>query len=173
MTRAAIGLGSNLGDRLENLRRAVTLLGRSLEVVAISSLYETAPMYIEEQPTFLNGALLVNTELGPLDLLKLLKATEREIGRSDAPRFGPREIDLDLLSYGVSRYVFNKQGEDVLVLPHPRIPERLFVLRPLMDMDPDLELPGIGKVRDLIQSTEVQSQSVLETSHALLPVLRH
>jgi|SRR5579862_9719944 len=170
MTQAAIGLGSNLGNRDGNLRAALACIKSKMAVVAVSKLYETAPMHVTDQPSFLNGAALVETELGPLPLLHLLKEIERRIGRSETQRNGPREIDLDLLTYGAARYVFKFESKEVLVLPHPRIPERRFVLQPLHDIDTQLRLPGLGNVQTLLQSTEVQTQSVLETTNALLPI---
>lgn len=172
MTRAAIGLGSNLGDRTENLRKGISATQSFATVVKTSKVYETAPMYVEDQPSFLNAAILIETELGPLPLLTKLKQIEQELGRSGAERYGPREIDLDLLTYGVAQYVYRMEGKEVLVLPHPRIPERRFVLQPLLDLDPNFRIEGLGKVETLLASTEVQAQSVLETTDARLPVLR-
>jgi len=151
---------------------AVSRIECEATIVKVSNLYETAPMYVEDQPSFLNAALLVETSLGPMSLLALLKCIERSLGRTESPRYGPREIDLDLLTYGVARYTYRTGGVEVLVLPHPRIPERRFVLQPLCDLDPRLNLPGLGQAESLLHSTEVQSQSVLVTSNALLPVLR-
>jgi 2-amino-4-hydroxy-6-hydroxymethyldihydropteridine diphosphokinase len=170
MTLAAIGLGSNLGDRERNLRLALQCIGSEMAIVAVSKLYETAPMYVEDQPSFLNGAAMLETDLGPLPLLNFLKAIEKQTGRTDSKRNGPREIDLDLLTYGTATYVFRLGVKELLTLPHPRIPERRFVLQPLNDIDSELMLPGLGKVHSLLHSTEVQAQSVLETTNALLSV---
>src|SRR5919106_4262181 len=104
MTRAYVGLGANLGDREQNLRRALELLGAEpgIEVVAVSSLRETDPVGYLDQPRFLNGACAVETELGPRELLDRLLAVERALGRErgTGPRWGPRTIDLDLLLHG-------------------------------------------------------------------------
>jgi 2-amino-4-hydroxy-6-hydroxymethyldihydropteridine diphosphokinase len=147
--RAYVGLGANLGDRESTIRRAIELLAAepAVEVVAVSSLRETDPVGYAEQPRFLNGAAAVETELGPRTLLDRLLAVERELGRvrDEGPRFGPRTIDLDLLLYGDE--VLDEPG---LTVPHPRLAERLFVLEPLYELDPELTLPDGRAVRDLL-----------------------
>ena len=144
MVRAYIGLGSNLGDREATLRRALDLLGD--EVVAVSSFRETEPVGYLDQPRFLNAAAALDTELAPRALLDRLLEVERELGRTrEGPRFGPRTIDLDLLLYG-DRTI----DEPGLTVPHPRLAERLFVLEPLAELDPDLDVPGHGRVADLL-----------------------
>jgi 2-amino-4-hydroxy-6-hydroxymethyldihydropteridine diphosphokinase len=147
--RAYVGLGANLGDRESTIRRAIELLAAepAVEVVAASSLRETDPVGYAEQPRFLNGAAAVETELGPRALLDRLLVIERELGRvrDEGPRFGPRTIDLDLLLYGDE--VLDEPG---LRVPHPRLAERLFVLEPLYELDPELTLPDGRAVRDLL-----------------------
>ena len=144
MARAHIGLGSNLGDRDAALRGALELLGT--EVVAVSSFRETDPVGYLDQPRFLNAAAALDTELPPRELLARLLEVERELGRTrDGPRYGPRTIDLDLLLYG--DLVIDEPG---LVVPHPRLAERRFVLEPLAELDPDLVVPGLGRVTDLL-----------------------
>lgn len=135
-----VGLGSNLGDRLENLRRAVERLDASdgVDVVRTSSVYETDPVG-PPQPDFLNAVAEISTDLGPHELLARCKAIEAELGRTPGERWGPREIDLDLLLYGGERI---DTGE--LVVPHPRMNERAFVLVPLRELEhggPGAELP--------------------------------
>lgn len=148
MTRAYVGLGSNLGDREEHLKRSLALLGSEpgIEVVAVSRMRETDPVGVLDQPRFVNAAAALETELGPLPLLERLLAIERALGRMrEGPRFGPRTIDLDLLLYG---------GETVdapgLTVPHPRLGERRFVLEPLAELDPGLVVPGHGTVSALL-----------------------
>ncbi|HEY6017918.1 MAG TPA: 2-amino-4-hydroxy-6-hydroxymethyldihydropteridine diphosphokinase [Gaiellaceae bacterium] len=142
--RAYVGVGANLGDREATIREAVRLLGD--EVVAVSRLRETEPWGYADQPPFLNGAILLETGLEPRALLDRLLAVERELGRSrDGPRYGPRTIDLDLLLYG-DRVV----DEPGLIVPHPRLHERAFALEPLLDLDPELEIPGRGRVSALL-----------------------
>ena len=142
--RAYVGVGANLGDREATIREAVRLLGD--DVVAVSRLRETEPWGYADQPPFLNGAILLETGLEPRGLLDRLLAVERELGRSrDGPRYGPRTIDLDLLLYG-DRVV----DEPGLTVPHPRLHERAFALEPLLDLDPELEIPGRGRASALL-----------------------
>ena len=149
MTRAYVGLGSNLGDRERNLRNALALLARSdVRVVAVSRFRETEPVGYADQPRFLNAAALAETDLSARDLLDRLLAVERSLGRErTGPRFGPRTIDLDLLVYGDETI-----DEPGLTVPHPRLTERRFALEPLAELDPDLTLPDGRRVRDLLAS---------------------
>jgi 2-amino-4-hydroxy-6-hydroxymethyldihydropteridine diphosphokinase len=148
VARAYVGLGANLGDREATLRRAVELLraARGVEVVAVSSLRETEPVGVVDQPRFLNGAVALETELSPRELLETLLAVERDLGRvRGGERWGPRTVDLDLLVYG--DLVVDEHG---LHVPHPRLHERAFALEPLAELDPTLEIPGRGKVSALL-----------------------
>lgn len=172
MTRALIAFGSNVGDRLAHIQEAVDLLRQKVVVLKVSGVFETAPMYVTDQPEFLNGALLIETDLGPLPLMYLLKAIEAKVGRREGPRNGPREIDLDLLTYGDLRYRHRRARQLVLEVPHPRISERLFVLAPLVDLDEDVRIPGLGSVRTVIDSTEWGPGNVVERHHAELSVPR-
>jgi 2-amino-4-hydroxy-6-hydroxymethyldihydropteridine diphosphokinase len=150
--RAYVGVGANLGGREQTIARAVELLGRQegVGVVAISKLRETDPVGYTDQPRFLNGAIAVETELEPRALLDTLLAVERELGRTrEGPRFGPRTIDLDLLVFA-DREV----AEPGLTVPHPRLAERVFALEPLADLDPELEIPGRGRVSDLLRGLQ-------------------
>lgn len=166
MPQVLIALGSNVGDRLHNLRRAVTALSKHLMIQKTSKVYETAPMYVEDQSPFYNSALAAETDLSPVSLLNLLKATEEELGREQRMRNGPREIDLDLIAYGQIHYEFWDRGELRLKLPHPRTPERRFVLQPLCDLDPDINLAGQGMIRELLVQTDDQASSVHTIDHA-------
>ena len=146
--RAYIGLGGNVGDRASNLERAIAALRSDpdLVVVAVSAFRETEPVGYVDQPTFLNGAVALDTELSAHELLDRLLAVERALGRERAgPRFGPRTIDLDLLLYGDESV-----DEPGLTVPHPRLAERRFVLEPLAELDPDLVLPDGRGVRELL-----------------------
>jgi 2-amino-4-hydroxy-6-hydroxymethyldihydropteridine diphosphokinase len=151
LIRAYVGLGANLGDREETIRRAVGLLDaeEGIELVAVSTLRETDPVGYADQPPFLNGAAAIDTELAPRRLLEGLLAVERELGRvrAEGPRYGPRTIDLDLLLYG--DVVLDEPG---LTVPHPRLAERRFVLEPLHELDPGLHLPDGRAVLDLLSS---------------------
>jgi 2-amino-4-hydroxy-6-hydroxymethyldihydropteridine diphosphokinase len=148
MRQAYIGIGANLGDREATIRRALELLAEdpAIEVVSVSLLRETDPVGYEDQPRFLNGAAALETELEPRALLERLLAVERQLGRVRAgPRFGPRTIDLDLLLYD-GRSI----REPGLEIPHPRLHERAFVVEPLCELDPTLEVPGRGSVQALL-----------------------
>jgi 2-amino-4-hydroxy-6-hydroxymethyldihydropteridine diphosphokinase len=150
--RAYIGLGANLGDRDATIRRAVEALAHrdGIEVVAVSSLRETEPVDFVEQPRFLNGVVALETDLEPSDLLAALLAVEQKLGRTrEGPRFGPRTIDLDLLVYGDAEV-----DEPGLTVPHPRLAERRFALEPLAELDPDLVVPGRGRVEDLLRGLQ-------------------
>lgn len=152
MTRAYIGLGSNLGDREATIRRALALLAAAegVELVAVSSLRETEPVGFAPQPRFLNGAAAVETDLSPRELLERLLAIERALGRvRSGPRFGPRRIDLDLLVYGDAQV-----EEPGLSVPHPRLHERRFVLEPLRELAPDLVVPGRGPLTALLAALD-------------------
>lgn len=147
--RAFVGLGANLGDREQMLRRAVDELGRlpATDVRAISSLRDTAPVGFVDQPRFLNGAVELETALSARGLLDELLGIERRLGRdrTQAPPQGPRPIDLDLLLYGAEEI-----DEPGLEVPHPRLHERRFALEPLFDLDPGLLIPGRGPVQALL-----------------------
>jgi 2-amino-4-hydroxy-6-hydroxymethyldihydropteridine diphosphokinase len=147
--RAYVGLGSNLGDREATIRRAVELLDErpGVDVVAVSTLRDTDPVGVEDQPRFLNGAAALDVELSARALLDELLAVERELGRdrSREQRWGPRRIDLDLLLYGAETV-----DEPGLTVPHPRLAERQFVLEPLHELDPELALPDGRAVRELL-----------------------
>ena len=153
MTRAYVGVGANLGDREGTIRAALADLDALPEVagVAVSTLLETDPVGYLDQPPFLNGAAALETELAPRELLGALLEVERELGRvrGDGPRYGPRPIDLDLLLHG--DLVLDEPG---LVVPHPRLHERLFALEPLAELEPALVVPGRGAVKDLIARLE-------------------
>jgi 2-amino-4-hydroxy-6-hydroxymethyldihydropteridine diphosphokinase len=134
-----LALGSNLGDRAGNLRRALQTLSEQLTIDAVSPCYETEPAYVLDQPRFYNLACRAATDLAPLDLLHDLKRLETALGREPGLRFGPRVIDLDLLFYND---LILDSAE--LTLPHPRLHERAFVLVPLADIAPGLVHPVLG-----------------------------
>ncbi len=154
MARAAIGLGSNLGDRRARLAAAVRRLEAAGVVAAVSSLYETAPIGGPAQGPFLNAVVVVETALAPRALLDLCLAAEREAGRRRLVRWGPRSLDLDLLLYG--RTVVDEPG---LRVPHPRLAERRFVLEPLAEAWPGAALPDGTPVADLLAGVADQEAS--------------
>jgi len=148
---AFVGIGSNLGDRETNLRRAIELLDEEegIEVAAVSEIRETEPVGPVAQGPFLNGAVKVETSLPPRELLECLLSVEELLGRVRVERFGPRTIDLDLLLYGRDRL-----DEPGLTVPHPRLHERRFALEPLSDLDPALEIPELGPISALLAELE-------------------
>jgi len=148
VTRAYVALGANLGDRERTLREAVAALAAEggIEVVAVSTLRETEPVGVGEQPRFLNGAAAVETTLTARELLARLLAVEQRFGRVRVPgEHAPRTLDLDLLLYGED--VIAEPG---LAVPHPRLHERRFVLEPLAELAPGLVVPGRGDVESLL-----------------------
>lgn len=149
--RVVLSLGSNLGDRLENLQEAIDTLfdAPGLEFVALSPVYETAPYGgpegdIPEQDDFLNVILAADTRLAPRTLLERVLNIENSMQRVREVRWGPRTLDIDIVMFGNVTL-----DEPDLVLPHPRAHERAFVLVPWADLEPDVLLPGHGKVADL------------------------
>jgi 2-amino-4-hydroxy-6-hydroxymethyldihydropteridine diphosphokinase len=144
-----VGLGSNLGDREWAIRSAVAELhaAEGVEVVAVSTLIETEPVGYLDQPLFLNGVAALETGRSARSLLDLLLAVETRFGRdrAAAPAQGPRTLDLDLLLYGDEEI-----DEPGLRVPHPRLHERAFVLGPLAELEPGLEVPGKGSIQTLL-----------------------
>jgi 2-amino-4-hydroxy-6-hydroxymethyldihydropteridine diphosphokinase len=141
--QAFIGVGSNIGDRAQNCRKAIEALSicEGCVLEAQSPLYETEPVYVEDQNWFLNGAVLIRTCLSPETLLGRLRAIERNAGpRPEGPRFGPRVLDLDILFFGDLVLQAGK-----LRVPHPRLHERRFVLKPLCDIEPNFVHPVLGE----------------------------
>jgi 2-amino-4-hydroxy-6-hydroxymethyldihydropteridine diphosphokinase len=153
MVYAYVGLGSNLGDREGTLEAAVGRLRNLPEtkVLRLSSLRDTDPVGYLDQPRFLNGAVALETGLSARSLLDALLELEEELGRNRAaaPPKGPRTLDLDLLLYGDE--VIDEPG---LEIPHPRLHERRFVLEPLAELDPSLEVPGKGSVQTLLSKLD-------------------
>jgi len=134
-----IALGTNLGDRGDNLQRAITGLGAFVAVDAVSRIYNTEPVGIRDQPDFWNMVVRGRTRLEPLPLLHALKQIEADLGRTEAPRNAPRIIDLDLLAWNA-----RVLSSSALTLPHPRLHERSFVLYPLRDVAPEFHHPVSG-----------------------------
>jgi 2-amino-4-hydroxy-6-hydroxymethyldihydropteridine diphosphokinase len=148
VTLAYVGLGSNLGDREQLIRRAADLIGAR----RLSSVIETDPWGYENQPRFLNAAAQIDTPLTARQLLVHLLDVERRLGRERiGPRWGPRCIDLDILLYGDETI-----DEPGLVVPHPRLVEREFALRPLAELVPSLKIPGNGTVQEALSGLQSQ-----------------
>ena len=156
-----LGLGANVGNRLANLRLALARMRTFARLEAVSRLYETAPVGLQEQLAFLNAACRVTTGLEPAALLRFLKNLEAEIGRRPGgPQWGPRPIDVDILLYG-ERVV----ESDDLRIPHPRLAERAFVLAPLCDLAPEMRHPSLGKtVRELLEAVGEAGVTVIAAS---------
>jgi 2-amino-4-hydroxy-6-hydroxymethyldihydropteridine diphosphokinase len=149
VTLAYVGLGANLGDRESTLIAAVDALAaeEGIEVVAVSTLRDTKPVGVGEQPRFLNGVVLLETTLSARELLDRLLEIEQRFGRIRVPgEHGPRTLDLDLLLYGDE-----ETDEPGLRVPHPRLHERRFVLEPLGELAPGLVVPGRGDVESLLR----------------------
>jgi 2-amino-4-hydroxy-6-hydroxymethyldihydropteridine diphosphokinase len=149
--RAVLSVGANLGDRLGTLQGCVQAIARlpDTDVLAISPVYQTAPVGGPAQPDYLNAVLVIETGLPPRDLLEAAHRVEADFGRVRAERFGPRTLDIDIISYAGQVI-----DDPVLTLPHPRAHERAFVLAPWHDIDPGAELPGRGAVAGLLASLD-------------------
>jgi 2-amino-4-hydroxy-6-hydroxymethyldihydropteridine diphosphokinase len=145
--RVVLSLGSNLGDRLENLQHAVDALfdAPGLEFAALSPVYETAPVGGPPQPDYLNIVVSAGTALSPRTLLERVQGIEEALLRERRVRWGPRTLDIDIIAVGG----FTSDDPD-LTLPHPRAHERAFVLAPWRDIDPDAQLAGHGRVAEIL-----------------------
>jgi len=140
-----IALGSNLGDRQSILIHAIDSIKLIAEVIAVSSFYETNPVGGPEQPNYLNGVVIVNSEKLPEELLKLLQEIENSAGRTREIKWGARTLDLDLISAGEIQ-----METEFLTLPHPRAHERAFVLQPWIEIEPGGAIVGKGQITDLL-----------------------
>lgn len=138
MARVYLALGSNVGNRYSHIKNTIALLGQEISNLRISKIYETKPTGYEKQDNFLNAALEGDTVLFPRELLELTRRVEKTVGRVQRFRWGPREIDIDILFYDDLVVVYD---DPQLEIPHPRIHERDFVLKPLMDLNENLVHP--------------------------------
>jgi 2-amino-4-hydroxy-6-hydroxymethyldihydropteridine diphosphokinase len=166
VTRAYLGLGSNVGDRREQLEAAVGELSRrGVRVLASSSVYETEPVgLVLDQRDFYNACVLVETGLDPEELLDVCKSVERSLGREPGGvRHGPRPIDLDVLLFGDSAYASER-----LTLPHPEVVSRRFVLVPLLELDPELTLPNGVRLAEALAALGDSGQEVRRVGDPLV-----
>lgn len=167
MRSGYLGLGSNVGDRRANLQAGVDALdGRGVRVTASSSTYDTDPVgEVLDQPAFLNACVRIETGLAPEELLDACKDVERELGRDlDAPRHGPRPLDVDLLLFGNEPH-----RSERLTLPHPQVAERRFVLIPLVELDPGLATPDGRRLADRLAELPVDEGVRLDGPPLRLP----
>jgi 2-amino-4-hydroxy-6-hydroxymethyldihydropteridine diphosphokinase len=158
VTAVVLSVGSNLGDRLENLRIPVLQAAYyGLRLRCGSPVYETAPIGGPPQPPYLNAVLLADTELPPYAVLAAAHAVEQSAGRQRGQRWGPRTLDVDIVAYGEQAYIGPPPGSGLseLTIPHPRAAERAFVLVPWLDADPDAVLPGRGRVAELVRALDL------------------
>ncbi len=149
MSRAVLALGANLGDRVEALQLAVDALAGAGSVLAVSGVYQTAPVGGPEQPDYFNAVVVLETPLSPQALLDLAHDVENAAGRVRLERWGPRTLDVDIIGYDD---IVSSDPE--LTLPHPRAHERGFVLAPWVEVSPDATLPGHGRIADLLDTVE-------------------
>ena len=166
MTVAYIGLGANLGDARQSIKDAIVCLAQQIGVTIVgkSDLYRTAPIE-SSGDDYLNCAIAVETHLSARQLLALCLKIETHFGRERPYKHAPRTLDLDLLLYGDERI-----AEPDLIVPHPRMAERAFVLRPLADLAPELEIPGVGRVSALLMN--VTDQRIERVAQCCCPTKR-
>ena len=147
--KAVISLGANIGNPQEQITLAIAMLREATEVLAVSSIYETAPVGGPDQPNYLNAICIAESDLPAADLLSVLHGIEKTLGRERLERWGPRTIDLDLIQYGS---ILSSAEE--LELPHPRAHERKFVLEPWLEIEPNAILLTHGKVSELLEQLQ-------------------
>jgi len=155
--RVFLGLGANVGDKKANIKKAIGYLSENVSDIKLSPIYETKPWGYEKQDNFLNAAVSGKTSLSPSQLLKFVKDAEKKVGRIKRFKWGPREIDIDILFYDDLIY-----KDDDVVIPHPHLHERDFVLKPLMDLDPNFVHPVFKeKVCELYKALSQKDSSIV------------
>jgi 2-amino-4-hydroxy-6-hydroxymethyldihydropteridine diphosphokinase len=152
-----LALGSNIENRKQHIEKAIVLLREKIHDITVAPLYETKPRYFENQNNFLNTVLSGFTELEPQELLQFTKTVQKKVGRVERFRYGPREIDIDILFYGNVVY-----KDEELEIPHPRLQDRDFVLQPFSDINPDFSHPVLKKtIRELLDTLPVEQRSII------------
>lgn len=154
MNDVYLSIGTNIGERLDNLRLALRLLAKEVTIETVSAVYETAAVGFTDQADFLNIAVHVKTALSPLAMLDVCQAIENELGRVRTVRWGPRVIDLDILLYNNEN-----MNTERLILPHPRMYERAFVLIPLFDVVAT-QSEQLAKARDIVMQMDAETEGV-------------
>ena len=158
MHQIFLALGSNIGNRKQYIEESILLLREKMNDVTIAPLYETEPLYFENQNNFLNTVLSGFTDLEPQELLQFTKTVQKKVGRVERFRNGPREIDIDILFYDNVVY-----KDEELEIPHPRLQERDFVLQPFSDINPDFSHPVLKKtIRELLDTLPEEQRSVIK-----------
>jgi len=158
MHQIYLAIGSNIENRKQHIETAIVLLCEKVRGITIAPLYETKPRYFEDQNNFLNTVLRGYTDLEPRELLQFTKAVQKEVGRVERFRNGPREIDIDILFYDNVVY-----KDEELEIPHPRLQERDFVLQPFSDINPDFSHPVLKKtIRELLATLPERQRSVIK-----------
>ena len=158
MHQIFLALGSNIENRKQHIETALVLLREKVQDITVAPLYETKPRYFEDQYNFLNTVLRGFTDLEPRELLQFTKAVQKEVGRVERFRNGPREIDIDILFYDNVAY-----KDEELEIPHPRLQERDFVLQPFSDINPDFPHPVLKKtIRELLATLPEGQRSVIK-----------
>ncbi len=151
--RIFLGIGSNIGDRKDNILKAIDLIGEKVDIENVGGIYLSKAVGFEDQPDFYNTAVSGYTDLSPKELFLFVKGVEKSMGRVNRFRWGPREIDIDILFY--EDLIFRERD---LVIPHPRLHKRDFVLKPLIDIDPDLVHPVLKrKLKDIYDFLDQRS----------------
>lgn len=161
---AYLGLGTNIGNRERNLKEAVKLLKaiENIEVIKASSVYETEPVGVKEQPWFYNCVVEIGTSLPPEQLLSTVKNIEQTMGRERTEKWGPRLIDIDILTYE------NQAGKDSSpILPHPEITKRAFVLMPLAEIAPNLSIKRDMTAKEILKKL-TEHEKIIKTEHLIL-----
>ena len=158
MHQIFLALGSNIENRKQHVETAIALLREKVYDITVAPLYETKPRYFEDQQNFLNTVLRGFTDLQPRELLQFTKTVQEEVGRVERFRYGPREIDIDILFYD------NKVNKDEeLEIPHPRLQERDFVLQPFADLNPNFLHPVLKKtIKALLDTLPEEQRSIIK-----------